>query len=91
MLSEIRRIYFILPKYKFLFIKIEDHCEGSARVCSRDCHWLLLPGQARAVQQIITSPTIETISRVIKEITRITLTVLGCYRLSEIRMTVEFR
>ena len=39
-------------------------------------------------QRIIASLTIKTISRGTKEMTRLTLTVQGCYWLSKIRMTV---
>jgi hypothetical protein len=49
---------------------------------------LLLQGQAWAVQRIITSLTIKTISRGTKEMTRLVLTVQGCYCLSDIGMAV---
>ena len=39
-------------------------------------------------QRIIASLTIETIARGTKEMTRLTLTVQGCYWLSKSRMTV---
>jgi hypothetical protein len=39
-------------------------------------------------QRIIASLTIKTISRGTKEMTRLTLTVQGCYWLSKIRVTV---
>jgi hypothetical protein len=52
---------------------------------------MLLAAAARSSpggQRIIASLTIETISRGTKEMTRLTLTVQGCYWLSKIRMTV---
>jgi hypothetical protein len=52
---------------------------------------MLLAAAARSSpggQRIIASLTIETISRGTKEMTRLTLTVQGCYWLFKIRMTV---
>ena len=83
-------MFLILPRIHFcsseLKIIVKDLLESAAGIDVTGCCCNVKPG--RRVQHIIALLIIETISRGTKEMTRLTLTVQGCYWLSKSRMTV---